>query len=81
MTEFSIKKTMLDNLRQEYNETLDYNKKRILRKQIYELEIVVAKLCLQHKNFILTPHWQDVEYINADDKYNCKICGCPITFK
>ena len=79
-SEFYIQKRTLDEYKKKYNETSDNNIKYKLRRDIYEMEKIVSNLCNEHLKYKID-EYGEFEYVNADKKHNCKICGCPLNFK
>lgn len=73
-------KTSIVLLKENYSKENNYVHLCKLRKQIYDLECNLVKLCVNHNEFIINVDGF-LDYINEDHNGNCKICGLSTKFK
>lgn len=74
-------KQLYQNCKTEYEKcTNNYDKIRMLRKQIYELECLLLSKCKKHTDFDrdLFDKYNEIKYIYMNNDGSCLLCGLPI---
>ena len=73
-------KTTIVELKEKYTNETNYDIIRYLRKQIYNLECTLVKLCINHTSCNMTDDGE-FYFVNQDCNGNCKICGLSTMFR
>lgn len=68
-------KKELNQHRDTYEKSTDPSTRRLLRNRIYETELKLRTLCVQHCGSFDYDIDGFLEYSEIDENHNCKICG------